>query len=73
MSYWVYYLIGAALLLHPHLKQKLDMLWDYFTHPEYEFWTTFSGMDVFDLFLHAFLPVVFIVIGIRKQRTQKNV
>jgi len=72
MSYWIFYLIGAALILHPHLKQKLGMLWDYFSHPEYEFWTTFSGLDVFDLFLHALLPAAFIFIGFRKQRAQKD-
>ncbi len=72
MSYWIFYLIGAALIFHPHLKQKLGMLWDYFSHPEYEFWSTFSGMDVFDLVLHAVLPAAFIFIGIRKQRAQKD-
>ena len=72
MSYWIFYLIGAALIFHPHLKQKLGMLWDYFSHPEYEFWSTFSGMDVFDLVLHAVLPAAFIFIGIMKQRAQKD-
>ena len=72
MSYWIFYLIGAALIFHPHLKQKLGMLGDYFSHPEYEFWTTFSVMDVLDLLLHAMLPLVFIFLGIRKQRTQKD-
>ena len=40
--------------------------------PEYEFWTTFSMMDVFDLILHALLPLAFIFLGIRKQRVQKD-
>ena len=72
MNHWILYLVGAALLFHPHLKQKLGMLWDYFSHPEYEFWTTFSGMDFFDLLLHTLLPLSFILLGIKKHRSQKN-
>jgi hypothetical protein len=48
------------------------MLINYFTHPEYEFWTTFSTMDLFDLILHAGLPILLIVFGIRKQKKEKN-
>lgn len=72
MKYWIFYIIGIILLLHPHLYQKLGMLRDYFTHPEYEFWTTFSVMDLLDLLLHGGLPVIFFIIGIRKQLKDKK-
>lgn len=73
MKYWIYYLIAIALMFHPHLAQKIEMLIDYFTHPEYQFWTTFSAMDFLDLILHTGLPLLFILIGIRKQLAKSNV
>jgi hypothetical protein len=72
MKYWMYYLIAVIVCFHPHLSQKLGMLTDYFSHPEYEFWTTFSTMDFFDLILHAGLPILLVVIGLKKQRALKN-
>ena len=72
MKYWIYYAIAALSLLHPHLSQKIEMLVNYFTHPEYEFWTTFSTMDFLDLLLHAGLPILLIIFGIRKQKKTKN-
>jgi hypothetical protein len=72
MKFWLYYAIAAVSLLHPHLSQKIEMLIDYFSHPEYEFWTTFSPMDFLDLMLHAGLPILLIIFGIRKQRKTKN-
>jgi hypothetical protein len=66
-KYWIFYIIGILLLFHPHLAQKLNMLWDYFTHPDYKFWTTFSMMDFLDLILHAGLPLLIIAFGIRQQ------
>ena len=72
IKYWMYYIVGAILLLHPHLAQKINMLMDYFSHPEYEFWTTFSAMDVFDLLLHGGLPIILIVLGIKKQRADSK-
>jgi hypothetical protein len=72
MKYWIYYLIGIALLFHPHLAQKTGMLIDYIRNPEYEFWTTFSTMDFFDLILHAALPIGFILLGIRKQMKKND-
>lgn len=68
MKYWWYFIIGGILLLHPHLAHKLGMLYDYFTNPGYEFWTTFNKMDFLDLFLHAGLPIVLIIMGLNKQR-----
>ncbi len=72
MKYWLYYLIAAVFLIHPHLSQKLEMLYNYFTIPEYEFWTTFNTMDLIDLVLHACFPVLFIIFGIRKQKRIKK-
>ena len=72
MKFWIYYLIAIAALFHPHLAQKIGMLKDYLTHPEYQFWTTFSGMDIFDLFLHAGIPIVLMYLGYRKQMALKN-
>jgi len=71
-SYWIFYIIGLLLLFHPHMSQKLNMLWEYFTHPEYQFWTTFSTMDFLDLLLHVGLPVLLIVFGIRQQFFSKQ-
>lgn len=72
MKYWIYYILAGVALLHPHLAQKLEMLVNYFSHPEYQFWTTFSRMDVLDLILHAGLPILLIFFGVRKQlRTHK--
>jgi len=65
--YWIYYGIGLVAMFHPHLAQKFSMLLDYFIHPEYEFWSTFNKMDLFDLLLHAALPALFIGLGIRNQ------
>ncbi len=72
MKFWLYYIIASVSLLHPHLSQKMEMLADYFTHSEYEFWTTFSTMDFLDLLLHAGLPIILIFFGIRKQLRMKN-
>jgi hypothetical protein len=72
MKYWIFYLIAFILCLHPHLSQKIGMLIDYFTHPEYEFLTTFSMMDILDLIIHAGLPILLIAIGIKKQLALKN-
>jgi hypothetical protein len=72
MKYWIYYLIAVALMFHPHLAQKIGMLIDYFTHPDYHFWTTFSPLDFFDLVLHAGLPLLFVIIGVKKQLSGKN-
>jgi hypothetical protein len=72
MKYWIFYLIAAVLCLHPHLGQKIQMLVDYFNHPDYEFLTTFSTMDILDLILHAGLPILLMVIGIKKQLAMKN-
>jgi hypothetical protein len=68
MKYYVYYLLAGLFMLHPHLWQKLSMLWNYLTIPGYRFWSTFSALDVFDLFLHAGIPFALIMIGIKKQR-----
>jgi len=72
MKYWVFYLIAIVLCLHPHLSQKTDMLVDYFAHPEYEFFMTFSTWDVVDLVLHAGMPILLIILGIKKQMAAKN-
>jgi hypothetical protein len=48
------------------------MLVDYITHPEYEFWTTFSTWDLFDLVLHTGIPLLLVGIGIKKQRAARN-
>jgi len=72
MKYWWYYIIAGLLLLHPHLAQKIEMLFEFFTNPDYQFWTTFSPMDFFDLILHAGLPLILIGLGIRKQLAKKN-
>jgi hypothetical protein len=72
MKYWWYYIIGVVLLFHPHLAQKLGMLKDYFTHPEYQFWTTFSAMDFFDLILHAGLPLLLFGLGLKKHFSRKK-
>jgi hypothetical protein len=71
LKFWMYYIIGALLLFHPHLSQKIGMLYDYFTHPEYQFWTTFSTMDLLDLLLHTGLPILMFILGARKQFAQK--
>ena len=72
MKYWIYYILAVIFLLHPHLSQKIEMLVNYFSHPEYEFWTTFSIMDVLDLILHLGLPMILILFGIRKQRRKRS-
>ncbi len=72
MKFWIYYVIGSVALLHPHLAQKLGMLYDYFTHSDYQFWTTFKPMDLFDLVLHAGIPVILFVLGIRKQLQERK-
>jgi hypothetical protein len=72
MKYWMYYILAVIVCFHPHLAQKLGMLSDYFSNPAYEFWTTFSKWDFFDLLLHAGLPIVLIFIGIKKQKAAKN-
>ena len=72
MKPWILYLIAGVMMLHPHLRQKLEMLYDYFTHPEYQFFTTFSRMDVFDLLLHGGLPLVLIGFGLKKQYNGKK-
>jgi hypothetical protein len=72
MKYWIYYILAALALLHPHLAQKLEMLFNYFSNPEYEFWTTFSTMDILDLILHAGLPFLLIIFGIRKQSRSRK-
>jgi len=48
------------------------MLIDYFNHPEYEFLTTFSTMDILDLIVHTGFPILLIAIGIKKQLATKN-
>ncbi len=73
MKIWVYYLIAAVMLLHPHFKQKVQMLYEYFTHPEYHFWTTFGMMDLFDLFLHGGVPLLIVAAALYKQiKSKKN-
>jgi len=72
MKYWIFYIIAIILCLHPHLSQKIGMLNDYFMHPEYEFLTTFSMMDILDLIIHAGLPILLISIGIKKQLASRN-
>jgi hypothetical protein len=72
MKYWMYYIIAIVICFHPHLAQKIEMLMTYFANSEYEFWTTFSSWDLFDLILHAGLPIFLIIIGIKKQRSIKN-
>ena len=67
IKYWMYYIVGALLLFSPHLAQKIGMLMDYFSHPEYEFWTTFSMMDLFDLLLHGGIPILLFILGAKKQ------
>ena len=71
MKFWMYYVIGTILLFHPHLAQKLGMLWDYFTNSDYQFWTTFSTMDFLDLLLHAGLPLLLFGLGLKKQFSGK--
>ena len=71
MKYWYYYLLALVSLFHPHLWQKLHMFMEYFKHSEYEFWTTFNNADFFDLILHAGFPLIFILLGIRKQLRKK--
>ena len=63
----MYYIVGALLLFSPHLAQKIGMLIDYFSYPEYEFWTTFSVMDFFDLLLHGGIPILLFILGAKKQ------
>jgi hypothetical protein len=72
MKYWIYYLIAVVICFHPHLAQKIEMLMDYFANPEFEFWTTFSTLDALDLILHAGLPILIVIIGIKKQMRSKN-
>ena len=72
MKYWIYYILAFLLLLHPHLKQKILMLRDYLLNPQYQFWTTFNAMDLLDLILHAGIPIVLVILGIRKQRHEKK-
>ena len=72
MKYWIYYILAAVSLLHPHLSQKLEMLYNYFTIPEYEFWTTFSTFDFIDLILHASFPILLIIFGISNQKRSKK-
>ena len=72
MKYWIYYILAVVSLLHPHLSQKIEMLIDYFSNEDYEFWTTFSTMDFLDLLLHGGLPILLIFFGIRKQMKEKN-
>jgi hypothetical protein len=71
MKYWYYYIIALATLFHPHLWQKLNILMAYLKHSEFEFWTTFSVADFFDLILHAGFPLIFILLGVRKQVRKK--
>jgi hypothetical protein len=73
MKYWMYYLIAIIVCFHPHFAQKIGMLSDYLSQPGYEFWTTFSTWDFFDLLLHAGLPILLVLIGIKKQKAIKNV
>lgn len=72
MKFWWYYVIGVILLFHPHLAQKLGMFRDYFSHADYEFWTTFSTMDFLDLLLHAGLPLLLFGLGLKKQLSKKE-
>ena len=72
LTYWIYYILAVVFLLHPHLPQKLEMLYNYITIPEYEFWTTFSKMDLLDLILHSVFPVLLIIFGIREQKKLKK-
>ncbi len=67
IKYWMYYIVGGLLLFHPHLAQKIGMLLDNFSHPEYEFWSTFSMMDLFDLLLHGGIPILLFILGAKKQ------
>ena len=72
IPYWLYYILAGISLLHPHFSQKLEMLYNYFTIPEYEFWTTFSKLDLLDLILHASFPILLIILGIREQKRLKK-
>jgi len=54
-------------MLHPHLIQKLELLYTYFSTPSADFGMVFSNLDFFDLLMHLFLLIVLFVFGIRKQ------
>lgn len=65
-SYNFFFIILAVVtLFHPHLRQKVDMLYDYFTHENYQFWTTFKPIDVVDLVMHSAMPIVFLWLGMK--------
>ena len=72
MKYWIYYILAAIALLHPHLFQKFSKLKDYLINSDNEFWVMFSTLDILDLTLHVLLPLLFLIFGIRKQKRSKK-
>ncbi len=68
----IFFILAIFSLMHPHLWQKMGMLWTYLTHSNYTFWTTFSKMDILDLLLHAGMPIVFFWLGWRKFQEQET-
>jgi len=67
------FLLGIISLFHPHLWQKLRMLWAYLTHSSYRFWTTFQPMDILDLLMHAAFPIFFFGWGFLLLRKKRSV
>ena len=72
MKYWWYYVIGAILFFHPHLAEQLGKLYDYLTSPESRPLVTLDKSDLLDLILHAGLPTVLIILGLRKHLKQQK-
>ena len=70
-----YFLIAIAILLmlvQGHLFQKIGMLMDYFSNPDYEFFTTFSTADLLDLGLHGGIPIILLTVAIRQIRADRR-
>jgi len=67
MKYWWYYIIGGILFFHPHLAEQISTLYGQMTGSEPGSWYMLKKSDLLDLILHAGLPTVLIILGLRKQ------
>lgn len=72
MKYWIYYILAFVTLLHPHLYQKLSKLKEILVNSDVEIGMRLSTLDILDLILHALLPLIFLIFGIRKQKRSKK-
>ena len=73
MKFWWYYIIGAILFFHPHLAEQISMLYEQMTGTGTGPWYALDKTDLLDLILHAGLPTVLIILGLRKQfKKNKN-